>query len=102
MFFSKSSLMIRGKDDALKVIEIYKKGGKTFRLFCETTKAAGTMGENFNYCVSLLTQNGFVVIADNRMLDIPEVDSKKMSKEEVLSKVHAGFEEFKRYADIIA
>ena len=86
--------------DNVKIIEIYKKGSKTFQLYCDVKKSSGTIANNTNYCISLLTDNGFVILIDNRGLDIPEVKM-DIEKDELIQMIEDGFSEFKKYADII-
>lgn len=101
IFGSKNKSVLKNITDAnVKVIEIYKKGGKTFQLYCDVKKSQGTISNNTNYCISLLTDNGFVMLIDNRGLDIPEVKM-EMSKEDLQKSIEDGFTEFKKYADII-
>lgn len=87
-------------DSNIKIIEIYKKGGKTFQLYCDVKKSSGTIANNTNYCISLLTDNGFVMLIDNRGLDIPEVKL-ELGNDELLKMIEDGFIEFKKYADIL-
>ena len=101
IFGSKNKSVLKNITDTnVKVIEIYKKGGKTFQLYCDVKKSQGTIANNTNYCISLLTDNGFVMLIDNRGLDIPEVKI-EMSKEDLQKFIEDGFAEFKKYADII-
>lgn len=101
IFGSKNKSVLKNITDTnVKVIEIYKKGGKTFQLYCDVKKSQGTISNNTNYCISLLTDNGFVMLIDNRGLDIPEVKM-EMSKEDLQKFIEDGFAEFKKYADII-
>lgn len=101
IFGSKNKSVLKNITDTnVKVIEIYKKGGKTFQLYCDVKKSQGTISNNTNYCISLLTDNGFVMLIDNRGLDIPEVKI-EMSKEDLQKCIEDGFTEFKKYADII-
>ena len=101
IFGSKNKSVLKNITDSnVKVIEIYKKGGKTFQLYCDVKKSQGTIANNTNYCISLLTDNGFVMLIDNRGLDIPEVKM-EMSKEDLQKSIEDGFTEFKKYADII-
>lgn len=101
IFGSKNKSVLKNITDTnVKVIEIYKKGGKTFQLYCDVKKSQGTISNNTNYCISLLTDNGFVMLIDNRGLDIPEVKM-EMSKEDLQKSIEDGFAEFKKYADII-
>lgn len=101
IFGSKNKSVLKNITDTnVKVIEIYKKGGKTFQLYCDVKKSQGTISNNTNYCISLLTDNGFVMLIDNRGLDIPEVKI-EMSKEDLQKFIEDGFAEFKKYADII-
>lgn len=86
--------------DNVKIIEIYKKGSRTFQLYCDVKKSQGTIANNTNYCISLLTDNGFVMLVDNRNLDIPEVKL-EMGEEKLTEQIEAGFAEFKKYADIV-
>lgn len=101
IFGSKNKSVLKNITDSnVKVIEIYKKGGKTFQLYCDVKKSQGTIANNTNYCISLLTDNGFVMLIDNRGLDIPEVKM-EMAKEDLQKSIEDGFTEFKKYADII-
>ena len=101
IFGSKNKSVLKNITETnVKVIEIYKKGGKTFQLYCDVKKSQGTISNNTNYCISLLTDNGFVMLIDNRGLDIPEVKI-EMSKEDLQKFIEDGFAEFKKYADII-
>ena len=87
-------------DTNIKVIEIYKKGNKTFQLYCDVKKSQGTIANNTNYCISLLTDNGFVKLMDNRDLDIPEVKL-EFGNDKNLEMISDGFIKFKEYADIL-
>ncbi len=102
MFFSnKRSIIKKVSKENIKYIEIYKKGGHVFQLFCDAQKASGTRGLNVNYCVSMLTANGYVPVADDKLLDLPEVKFEEGKEEEVIAKIEKGFEEFRSYVDII-
>ena len=103
MFFKSSTnhnVLKSVTENNIKVVEIYKKGNKTFQFYCDVKKSQGTINNNTNYCISLLTDNGFVMLIDNRGLDIPEVKM-EMSKEDLQKFIEDGFAEFKKYADII-
>jgi hypothetical protein len=101
IFGKKNQNILRNIDDKnIKIMEIYKKGGKVFQLFCDVTKSDGTIGQNINYCLKLLTDQGFVVILDNRTMDIPEVKM-SMNEQEILMNIEEGFEKFKQFADIL-
>lgn len=101
IFGSKNKSVLKNITDAnIKIIEIYKKSGKTFQIYCDVKKSQGTIANNTNYCISLLTDNGFVMLIDNRGLDIPEVKL-ELGNDKNLELIEAGFSEFKKYADII-
>lgn len=103
MFFKSSknhNILKNVNESNIKVIEIYKKSGKTFQFYCDVKKSQGTIANNTNYCVSLLTDNGFVKLMDNRDLDIPEVKL-EFGNDKNLEMIELGFAEFKKYADII-
>lgn len=101
MFFSKKTQRIEhiGPDNIV-IIEIYKTGSKTFKLFCDVKKASGTIGVNKHYCLEMLTQNGFSLLADNRQLCICEIDMKR-SQTQTVKQIEDGFATFKSLADII-
>lgn len=102
IFGNKSKSVLKNVTESnIKVIEIYKKGSRTFQLYCDVKKSQGTIANNTNYCISLLTDNGFSMLIDNRGLDIPEVKLEN-TQEETLKMIEDGFTEFKKYADIIA
>lgn len=101
MFFNKKSQRIENiSKDNIIIVEIYKKGKNTFKLFCDVKKSSGSIALNTNYCVEMLTQNGFFLLADNRQLCIPEL-STDSSQAENLESIEAGFNKFKTFADLI-
>lgn len=103
MFFKSSTnhnVLKSVTENNIKVVEIYKKGNKTFQFYCDVKKSQGTINNNTNYCISLLTDNGFVKLMDNRDLDIPEVKL-EFGNDKNLEMIESGFLEFKKYADII-
>lgn len=101
MFFKKTkNVLTNVTENNIKVIEIYKKGGRTFQLNADVKKSQGTIANNTNYCISLLTENGFVMLIDNRGLDIPEIKL-ELGNEENLKLIEAGFKQFKEYADVV-
>jgi len=101
MFFSKQSttkILQEVSDDNVRVLEIYKNKVGTFKLFCDVKKADGTIGNNNNFSISMLTDNGFVIVADNNDIGIPKVRLSD-STEEALNKITDAFEIFKSFAD---
>lgn len=87
-------------ENNVKIIEIYKTNNRLFQLYCDVKKSQGTIANNTNYCISLLTDNGFVKLMDNRDLDIPEVKL-EMGNEVLENMIYEGFKKFKEYADIL-
>ena len=100
IFKKKQTRMEFITESNIKIIEIFKLKGKTFQLYCDVKKSQGTIANNTNYCISLLTDNGFVMLIDNRGLDIPEVKL-ELGNDKNLEMIEAGFSAFKKYADII-
>lgn len=82
------------------IMDIYKKNGNTFQLFCNVLKSEGTMGNNINCCVNMLTSNGWVQIVDSRILGLEE-PSMGTSRTKTLTKIESCFEMFKSVADTI-
>lgn len=102
IFGNKNKSVLKNINESnVKIVEIYKKSGKTFQFYCDVKKSQGTIANNTNYCVSLLTNNGFVLLMDNRQLDIPEVKL-EFGNEKLEEMIRAGFAEFKKYADIVS
>ena len=101
MFFSKSRVLKKVSKENIKVIEIYKKSGKVFQLYCDASKAHGTRGFNVNYCINMLTINGFVNLIDNKTLDIPDVKFEENKEEKIILDIEECFSKFKEYADLI-
>ena len=85
------------KDGDVKRLEIYHTRTKTFQLFCDVKKQIG-VGMNTNYCLSILTANGFVPVIDNRTLGIPDVKA-DTNKNELMNAIEFGFEKFIVFAD---
>lgn len=102
MFFSKKNRIETLTEKNIIITEIYKKGGRTFQLFCDVAKSKGTIGQNQNYCLKLLTAgNGFTILIDNRQMAIPELTMDDGSPEEIVNKINEGFEKLKEFADIL-
>ena len=107
IFGTKNKNILRHvSENNIKIIEIYKKGNKTFQLYCDAVKSDGTIGSNNNYSLNLLTDNGFVQLIDNVQLDIPKINFVRGCDEELQKEyvevIEEGFNKFKQYADIIA
>lgn len=85
-------------EENTKVLDIYKNSKGTFSLFCDVKKANGTVGTNQNFAISMLTDNGFVLIADNNMLNISNIATTDSS---AINKINTAFETFKEFADTI-
>lgn len=96
---SSSTIIFDGKTErTYKIIEIYKSNGRTFQLVCDVMKSAGTIAVNNNYCIQALTENGWVLLADNRILEIPEVNL-EMGEKKYKKMIKEGFSDFKKYVD---
>jgi hypothetical protein len=100
MFFSKSKRIETITDDNIIITEIYKKSGRTFQLFCDSVKSKGTIGNNINFCLKMLTDSGFALIIDNKQMQIAEPNMAD-GKEAVLKQIQVGFDLFKEFADIL-
>lgn len=101
MFFTKNRVIEKFSKENVKVVEVYKRSGHTFQLFCDARKAAGTKGMNVNYCLFLLTPNGFVPLVDNRMLDIPEMNYVEGENDRMREDIKNAFAEFKGYVEVM-
>ena len=93
-------VLFESNDDNIKILEIYRNSKGTFKLFCDVKRAEGTMGINTNFCISMLTSSGWVVVADMNDLDLNKV-SLKEEKEVTLEKIETGFSKFRSFADVI-
>jgi|SaaInl8_200m_RNA_FD_contig_31_2810581_length_720_multi_7_in_0_out_0_2 hypothetical protein len=101
LFKSKGDNFLRAtNNDNVRMIEIYRKDDRIFQMYCDAKKSEGTIGVNTNYNISLLTDNGFVQLMDNRQLGIPEVKMDDGEKK-VTEDIDAGFEKFKEYANFV-
>lgn len=102
MFFSKKKRIETFTEKNIIITEIYKKGGRTFQLFCDVAKSNGTIGQNHNYCLKLLTAgNGFNILIDNRQMAIPEVTIDDGNQTKIVEKINEGFAKLKEFADIL-
>jgi hypothetical protein len=93
-----NNVLSENVNDNVRLLDIYKNKVGTFKLFCDVKKADGTIGHNNNFAISILTSNGFVVVADNNDLGIPKI---KLSEtpEEALRQINEAFEIFKNFAN---
>ncbi len=98
LFKKRKTMMWNKKNGDVKRLELYHTRTKTFQLFCDVKKASGTIGMNNNYCLSMLTVNGFVPVIDNRTLGIPDV---KVDTDwiELMKAIEIAFEKFIVFAD---
>lgn len=102
MFFNKRKRIFTLTDKNIIVTEIYKKRGRTFQMFCDVSKSKGTIGQNQNFCLKLLTAGaGFTMIVDNRQLAIPEITMDFGTQKQILDKIDEAFDKFKEFADIL-
>lgn len=97
LFKKRKTMMWVKKDGDVKRLELYHTRTKTFQLICDVKKQVG-VGMNTNYCLSILTANGFVPVVDNRTLNIPEVKA-DMNKNKLMAAIEIGFEKFIVFAD---
>ena len=93
-------VLFESNDDNTKILEVYRNKKGTFKLFCDVKRSEGTMGINTNFCISMLTSSGWVVIADMNDLDLSKV-SLKEEKEVTLEKIETAFSKFRSFADVI-
>lgn len=100
MFFKQSKRIENISDTNAIIIEIYKKGGNTYQLFCDAQKSSGTMGDNINYCLKLLTDNGFVMIIDNKQMTIPNINMDN-DMDDIVESINQGFEKFKEFVSVL-
>lgn len=95
--FKKEKVVKIETTDNLIVTKLYRRNGRTFQFFCDSLKASGTKGENVNYCLKLLTEEGFVVVMDNRQLGVPDM-LRDDTNEIRAQKIEEGFKVFKDFA----
>lgn len=83
-------------NEAITAYQIVKMGDKTFQFNCSLTRSS-CVGFNRDLCVSLLTNDGFVNMVDNRFLGIPEnwstiyTSNSEAQRKEKLKDCFAGF-----------
>lgn len=100
MFFNKEGtvrVLLLNDEQNVKVLDIFKHGKNTYKLFCDVKKASNTMGINNNYCISKLTDAGWVIIADINDLHIQNV-ALANDRDETLKQIDVAFEVFKSFA----
>jgi len=103
MFNRKKNITLVNKitDDNIIKTSLYKTNGKTFKLLCDARKAGATIGINANYSLSLLTDNGFVLLFDNRQLNINEIKFDNNQIDKINNQIDEGFEYFRVVADTL-
>ena len=84
-------------EDTITVLHILKYKKNTYKLFCDTKKASGTIGVNVNFCISKLTDSGWVVVADIKDLCLENVNVNE-ENEVNLKRIEKAFEKFTEFA----
>jgi hypothetical protein len=81
----------------IRAYEVFDYKGKTFEIFCSLSISSSCLGFNSDYCLHLLTDNGWKNLSDNRKLGINEPLSRGQSMDSELQKLEDGFNQFKEY-----